>query len=218
MICWSFHSTWVTPNTWNINWGQFFNLKDLGELKQFPNVELNCATERLAIRQLNLIKTLSEDTGMLACKPQTGLVSPGHYLNEQSTWVPGEIGQLHRSRVGSLLQLSTKSKQNHCLEASSWGSYVADPTDADVKEVKHALRYLTGTCNTELLLKHGEYVQLSGHADANWVGEAHAKRRSKNGILIQYGNAVRYAASALQKCVLWVRQRPNISPYPKAVR
>lgn len=136
---------------------------------------------------------------MEAYKPRASPMSPGHYLIGALTWVYRENGQLYRSRVGSLLYLATNSGPDLCLAAITLESYVAGPTDDHMKGVKWTLRYSKCTTNTGLLLQSGENVELNASIDANWSGVAHEKRRSRNDILIWYGNAVVYAVSSLQK-------------------
>lgn len=158
-------------------------------------------TEGIPIRQLNFIKNLLEDAGVQTCRSQPSPMSPAHNFNEWSMRVFRDSGQLYRSQICSLLHLTTKSRPDLNLAFLTLGSYVADRADACGKGVKRVLKYSTVIGNTDQSVKPDEDVQLSGHIGANWGGEAHEKRGSRNVILIRYGNTVLFAASSVQECV-----------------
>lgn len=143
-----------------------FVLGDLGDPKQFQNMELNCTAERLTIRQKNSIKNLMENAGMLTCTPQPRSMSPCHRLNERTTSASEENGDLYHSHIGNLLYLATKSRPDVCLIPSTLGSYIADHR-CSTKVEKQELRYLVETCNAELHINPGGGVLLSAHIDAN---------------------------------------------------
>lgn len=63
------------------------------------------------------------------------------------------------------------------------------------------MRYLNGSKENKLILKPGEDNQLSASIDSNWGSKPSEGSRSRNGIIIRYGNALIYATSSLQECV-----------------
>lgn len=105
-----------------------FVLKDLGQPKQFLNMDLEWTPGAVSIRQKNLIENLLNESGMSDSKPQRSPVSPENDLNIKADSISKDDADKYRSHVGSLLYLATKSRPDLCLVASTLGSHVADPT------------------------------------------------------------------------------------------
>lgn len=60
---------------------------------------------------------------------------------------------------------------------------------------------MQGTRANTLLINHGKDTHLNAYVNANWVGNAILKQRSKTGIFLRYGTAALYLIRTMQKTV-----------------
>lgn len=68
--------------------------------------------------------------------------------------------------------------------------------------MKRVLRYLEGSKHICMQLGIGDLGQLNVYVDSSWCIELRSKRRSRTGILMQYGSTPIYVCSVLQRSIV----------------
>ncbi|XP_031273413.1 uncharacterized protein LOC116131894 [Pistacia vera] len=152
-----------------------FQMKELGQLKHFLGLEVDCTQEGIFICQQKYSKDLLKRFGMLECKP---ISTP----MEQNTKMCAHEGKdledatMYRKLVGSLIYLTlTRPDISYAVNAMSW--YMQNPKKPHLEAVRRILRYVKSTIDYDLLYKKGEDCKLVGYCDADYAGD-HDTRRS----------------------------------------
>ena len=108
--------------------------------------------------------------------------------------------QLYQSAIGSLLNLSTRTRPDIAYAVSNVARFCFKPTMEHWKSIKHIVRYLNGTRNYGLLYDKEKVMDFIGYSDADLAGDLD-DRRSTSGYLFKLSGAAVSWRSKKQSCV-----------------
>ncbi|CAN6466402.1 unnamed protein product [Victoria cruziana] len=179
-----------------------FKMKDLGPLRYFLGVEVDCKNDILTLSQHKYVLDVLHKTGMENCK---AISTPSLFNHKMSSKEgnPFYDPTLFRSVVG-MLQYLTFTRPDIVYSVNQVSQFMHAPTDAHMEVVKRILRYLKGTLNDGLVYsKDDRYLdghRLMTYTDADWAGDPD-ERRSVSGYCVFIGNNAVVWSSKKQKAV-----------------
>lgn len=159
--------------------GEDFELKDLGEVKDFLGIN----TERdgdgdYFISQPDYIAKIIDTAKLTEGKISKFPMDTGYHKLEGKELPTNE---LYRKVVGMLLYLSTNSRPDIAASVAILSQRVKNPRDVDMNEVKRVVRYLKGTQHEKLRLSSRNCKEiLFAYSDADWA-ENKVDRKSHSG-------------------------------------
>jgi hypothetical protein len=162
-----------------------FNMKDLGDLHYFLGIEVICTPKGILISQRHYALDILFRFGMADFKPISMPLDKTvkHRPDSGSVCDPTRFRRI----VGSLIYLTiTRPDLSYLVGVISL--YMARPTEEHLQSALRILRYVSGTKDRGLLYQAGTAVQLAGHTDADWAGNA-ADSRSTSGYAFTLGSA-----------------------------
>lgn len=146
-----------------------FSLKDLGETKYFPGVEMTRSSSGLHLRQQKYISDLLEKTKMTAVKPVSTPMSLTPKLSLKSGTKLDNASE-YRATIGNLQYMSF-TRPDKAYAVNKLSQYMHYPTDLHWSAAKRILRYLAGTPSHGILLRCNTPLTLHGFSDADWAGD-----------------------------------------------
>jgi hypothetical protein len=162
---------------------KYFSLKDLGILKSYLGLQIQCDSECIKINQTNYILSLLEKFNMSECKTvHTPLVKK--YMEKRSD---GEVGESYpyQNLIGGLMYLTQNSRPDIAHTTSYLSQFNTCFTKEHWNAAKRVLQYLKGTLNYSLVYRRsGE--PLKGFCDADWAN-CPIDRKSYTGYAFQLG-------------------------------
>ena len=142
-----------------------FSLKDLGNLSYFLGVEVIPQGQGILLSQRRYITELLAKTHMEMSKPVlTPLPTDSSSLTLSSGSLLSDPTE-YRAVVGSLQYLSL-THPDISFVVNRMSQFMHAPTDEHWNCVKRILRYLCGTPNEGLLLKHNSPLSLHAFSDS----------------------------------------------------
>ncbi|XP_022930089.1 uncharacterized protein LOC111436575 [Cucurbita moschata] len=153
-------------------------MKELGELKHFLGLEVDCTDEGLFLCQQKYTRDMLQKFNMLECKQASTLIETnakicaheGKKLNDKTTY---------RQSVGSLIYL-TLTRPNISYAVGVMSRYMQNLKKPHLDAARRILRYVKGTINYGLLYKRSKDCKLVGYCDDDYAGD-HDTRRSTTG-------------------------------------
>ena len=145
-----------------------FQMKDLGVLSLFLNIQFDFESDYVAMHQTRYIEQLLEKFKMKDCKSKAApcelnanklRVSDSNFLDDST---------LFRQVVGSLIYLMTCTRPDICYSVSMLSQFLEHPTRAHLEWAKHVLRYLSGTKSKSLIFRKCMNTKLQGFSDSDW--------------------------------------------------
>ncbi|XP_038896557.1 uncharacterized mitochondrial protein AtMg00810-like [Benincasa hispida] len=134
-------------------------MKELGELKHFLRLEIECSEKGLFLGQQKYAKYLLQKYGMSDCKP----ISTSMEVNKKFFMHEGK----------------------DIVDSTMYGElYLKNP---HLEAVRRILRYLKGTSEYGILCNKCEDYKLEGFYDANYATD-HVTRQSTIGYVFELGN------------------------------
>ncbi|XP_014489926.1 uncharacterized protein LOC106752708 [Vigna radiata var. radiata] len=168
-----------------------FALKDLGTPHHFLGVEILSVSAGLFLTQHHCIRDLLQSTAMNDVKPITTPMSTSCDLSANSDASTCNVSE-YRRIVGSLQYLSL-TRPDVSFSVNKLSQYMAAPTESHMQFAKRVLRYLKGTIDHGLQLRHESNPHLTAFCDADWAGDT-VDRRSTTSYIIYYGsNAISWS-------------------------
>ena len=198
-------STASLAETFKRDLGAIFNLKSLGRPEYIIGMHLNIQEDKISISQKQYITDLQDrfdETLMLGKPTQTPapanlrLTPAGTAGSEHS--LPADKS-LYRALVGSLMY-AVLTRPDIAAPVSMCARYLAEPTQAHLKQASRILRYLISTHETELVYHKTKQPVLCAYADASWGACPHT-RRSRFGFAVFFGRSLISWRSKLHNCI-----------------
>ncbi|KAJ0726566.1 putative RNA-directed DNA polymerase [Helianthus annuus] len=177
-----------------------FALQDLGKLSYFLGIEIVYRDRDIVLSQKKYILDLLHRANMSLAKPVPSPMTTSSNLSLSDS-PPHDNPVQYRQMVGAL-QYVTLSRPDLAFAVNKVCQFMQAPTTNHWSAVKRILRYLQGTINHGLLLRHDSGsllhaytdAQLTAFSDADWAG-CPDDRRSTGGFAIYLGrNLVSWAA------------------------
>jgi hypothetical protein len=161
---------------------QEFNMTDLGKLRLFLGIKIDCSENGMFLSQQVYIRQMLKKFGMEECKPvKTPMVlKPANESEEKDEDIPEKP---YRELVGSLMFLMLNTRPDISTAVNYYSRFQSEPKHSHWIGLKRILRYLQGTASHGLFYPRGECPALTCYADSDWAGGA--DRRSTSGFLIE---------------------------------
>jgi len=155
-----------------------FEIKTLGRLKYFLEIEVAHSKKGIFISQQKYIIDLLKETGKTACKPVSTPVDPNIKLGsaEEDNAVNKEMYQRLMSR---LIYLS-HTRPDIAFVVSLVMQFMHQPREAHLQAALRIVQYLKGTLGRGILVKRNKSVVLEAYIDAHYAGSV-VDRRSTTG-------------------------------------
>ena len=162
-----------------------FQMKELGQLKHFLGLEVDCTQEGIFLHQQKYSKDLLKKFGMLNCKPiSTPMESNAKMCAHEGKDV--EDATMYRQLVGSLIYL-TLTRPDISFAVGVMSRYMQSPKKTHLESVRRILRYVKSTLGHGIMYKKGGDCRLVGYCDADYAGD-HDTRRSTTGYVFMLGS------------------------------
>ncbi|KAK1424826.1 hypothetical protein QVD17_20164 [Tagetes erecta] len=186
-----------------------FALKDMGSLSYFLGIEITSQGNDVVLSQRKYINDLLERANLTKAKPvSTPITTSAKLALGDSALFDDPVK--YRQMVGAL-QYVTLSRPDITFAVNKVCQFMHSPTINHWSAVKRILRYLRGTSNYGLQIKHdssinlhaytdAEFQSLSAFSDADWAG-CPDDRRSTGGYAIYLGSNLVSWSARKQKTV-----------------
>ncbi len=164
---------------------QEFEMKDLGELRYFFDIEVIQSPKGIWLLQRQYALNKLSKYGMTSCKPisipleQNVKVSADERdLLEDTT--------MYRCIVGSLIYMTiTRPDLSYAVGVVS--QFMQTPRKPHLDVVRHILRYIKHTLHCGIFYESKSQLQIHGYMDADWAGNV-SDRRSTSGFFFSFGS------------------------------
>lgn len=161
-----------------------FDIKDLGEIKQYLGIEVTRDEKGIFhLNQAKYINKVVNEFGLDTAKISNVPMQPnyGKSAKEDDRGVLLSNTQ-YQKLLGCLLYISINTRPDISASVSILAQKVSMPQQEDWHELKRVLKYLKGTANFKLPLAAygGNDHILYGYSDANWA-EDRSDRKSNSG-------------------------------------
>ena len=145
-----------------------FEIKDLGNLKSFLDMEFTRSKEGIGVSQKKYVLDLLKETGMMGCRPVETPMEPNFKLQPASVDKVRETEKFQRL-VGRLIYLS-HTRPDIAFPISIVSQFMHSLGPEHFEAVHRILRYLKGTPGKGLLFKAQGHLQVEAYTDADLVG------------------------------------------------
>ena len=184
-----------------VNINKVFELKDLGEVKNFLSIEIGKDTKgNFMISQEKYIDEVVSSTGLKDAKVSRYPLDPGYDKVKCEDYL--EDNTEYQKMIGMLLYIATNTRPDISASVSMLSQKIKKPSRNDLNEVKRVIRYLKGTKELRLKVsdKDKEIKELYGYSDANWA-ENKVDRKSNSGYICMLNGGTVSWACRKQDCV-----------------
>ncbi|KAM0012969.1 putative RNA-directed DNA polymerase [Helianthus debilis subsp. tardiflorus] len=145
-------------------------IKDLGTLHYFLGIEVIHHQKNVLLSQRKYILDILQRSGLSDCKPVNSPMNISQVLTlDDSPLLPDPTQ--YRQIVGAL-QYSTLSRPDIAFAVNKVCQFMHAPTENHWSAVKRILRYLKGTSDLGLLIRHNSDSFLHAFTDAHWQDTA----------------------------------------------
>lgn len=178
-----------------------FEIKSLGEVKNYLGIEVENKDGSYHIKQEKYIKKIVTEFGLEEAKISKTPIDPGYEKEQQNNKSFLSSNEKYQKLIESLLYVALNLRPDIAASVAILAQKVSKPTEYDWNELKRVVRYLKGTANIQLRLETKDHDnQLIGYADANWA-ESRIDRKSNGGYAFKlFGGTVSWR-SKKQECV-----------------
>ncbi|KAJ0788607.1 putative RNA-directed DNA polymerase [Helianthus annuus] len=187
-----------------------FALKDMGQLHYFLGVEVVHKGSDLVLSQRKYVCEILHRAGLADCKAISTPMSTSHVLLPDDSPLLDDPSR-YRQTVGAL-QYATLSRPDIAFAVNKVCQFMHAPTENHWAGVKRILRYLKGTIDLGLWIRHNTGYHLQAFSDSNWNSNLHAfsdsdwagcpvDRRSTGGFAIYLGSNLISWSARKQKTV-----------------
>ncbi|KAK1436331.1 hypothetical protein QVD17_02110 [Tagetes erecta] len=150
--------------------GDTFAIKDLGNLEYFLGIELIPQQSGILLSQRKYITEVLQRAGLSDAKPVSNPMSTTQLLSLGDSPLFPEPAR-YREIVGSL-QYVTLSRPDIAFAVNKVCQYMHAPSENHWSAVIRILRYLKGTLEFGLLIRHKSNAALQAFTDVHWQGNA----------------------------------------------
>ena len=152
--------------------GSTFAIQDLGRLNYFLGIEIVPTGDNVILSQKKYILELLQKMGLSDSKPTPSpmITSPLLSINDSPTF---SDPTKYRQVVGGL-QYATLSRPDITFAVNKVCQFMHAPTENHWSAVKRILRYLKGTIDHGMLIRHSSYHYLQAFTDSHWQGSTNS--------------------------------------------
>lgn len=143
-----------------------FDMKDLGGLKYFLDIEVSRSKQGIFLSQRKYVTDLLKETGILGCQPIGTPIEQNHGLDELSDQVPADKGRYQRL-VGRLIYLS-HTRPDIANAVSVVSRLMHNSSEVHMNVVVKILRYLKSSPRKGLMFSKNNHAVVTGYCDSDW--------------------------------------------------
>jgi hypothetical protein len=163
---------------------QEFEMKDLGELCYFLDIEIIQSLKGIWLLQRQYALNKLSEYGMTGCKPISIPLEQNVKLNANERDV--EDTTMYRRIVGSLIYMTiTRPDLSYAVGVVS--QFMQTPRKPHFDAMRRILRYIKHTLHCEIFYEAKSQLKVHGYTDADWAGNV-SDRRSTSGFLFSFGS------------------------------
>ena len=183
-----------------VNIQKEFEVKDLGEVKQYLGIDVTKDAEgNFYLGQSKYIDKAIVTAGQVDARISKIPLDTGYDKLQDEEKL--KDNHEYRKLIGMLLYISTNSRPDIAASVSILSQKVSNPSKLDLNEVKRLIRYLKGTRDMKLKISNvDEELKLEAYSDANWA-ENRIDRKSNSGYVCFLGGGTISWACRKQSCV-----------------
>jgi len=164
---------------------QKFEMKDLGELRYFLDIEVIKSPKGIWLLQRQYALNKFSEYGMTGCKP----ISIPLEQNVKLSADEGELVEdttMYKHIVGSLIYMTiTRPDLSYAVGVVS--QFMQTPRKPHLDAVRCVLRYIKHTLQCGIFYEAKSQLQVHGYMDADWAGNV-SDRRSTSGFMFSFGS------------------------------
>jgi Reverse transcriptase (RNA-dependent DNA polymerase) len=141
----------------------WFEMKDLGEVKQFLGMEIEHEFNGIKIHQVDYIRTLLHQYRMQDCNPMKTPMDPSIKLNATTKSDIKVDSSRYQQYISELMLAAIATRPDIMFAVSQLSSYNSNPCQRHLAATKHVLGYLKGTINLGIVhIRHNILKSLRG--------------------------------------------------------
>ncbi|GJY67437.1 ribonuclease H-like domain-containing protein [Tanacetum coccineum] len=163
---------------------QKFKIKDLGELKNFPGIEVLKIKNGLCLNQRKYCIELLHEYGILACKPVATPMLENGILSHKETENDKLLKNItsYQKIVGKLIYLCN-TRPDIAFSVYYLSQHMHSPLQSYFKAALRVLRYLKSAPGTGIIYTKSSTSSISAYADSDWA-KCKMTRRSISGYCV----------------------------------
>jgi hypothetical protein len=180
-----------------------FAIKDLGEVNYLLGLQVkrDRKAKTLSLSQAKYTRDVLKRFEMETCRPrstpiiQSGAFDPTDCVDEGQ---PND-SHLYRAMVGAAQWLSTCTRPDIAYTTSQAAKVSAKPGEAHFRGVRHLLRYLQNTKDTEITYgtqDERDSNVVFGYSDADWGADPETRRSTSGYVFMMNGGPISWGSKA----------------------
>ncbi|RVX16317.1 Retrovirus-related Pol polyprotein from transposon RE1 [Vitis vinifera] len=154
-----------------------FEIKELGKLKYFLDIEVAYSTQGIFISQQKYVTDLLAETEKIGYKPVSTPLDPNHKLGEAKE-EPVVDKRMYQRLVGRLIYLA-QNRPDIAYSVSVINQFMHDPREPHIQATYRVLHYLKSNPGKGILFKKNNTLALKAYTDANYKGSLVDRRSTK---------------------------------------
>jgi len=164
---------------------QKFEMKDLGELRYFLDIEVIQSFKEIWLLQRQYALNKLFEYGMTNYKPISIPLEQNVKLNVNEGNLVKDT-TMYKRIVGSLIDMTiTRPDLSYVVGVVS--QFMQTPREPHLDVMKRILRYIKHTLQCGIFYEVKSQLQVHGYTEADWVGNV-SNRRSTNGFMFSFGS------------------------------
>jgi len=181
----------------------YYQMKDLGPVRQFLGLEIYQEKDKITVRQSNLILSVLERFGMAQCNGLgTPMETARQHRHKAKTELPisppavlsPEQQKQYQAIVGSIMYLAVGTRPDLSYTVSVLSKFNASATMENYLAAKRTLRYLQYTSDLGIDY-YKDYGTLSGFSDSDWAGDIDDRKSTSGFEFLLSKGAISWQAS-----------------------
>ncbi len=164
---------------------QKFEMKDLGELRYFLDIEVIQSPKGIWLLQRQYALNKSSEYGMTGCKPISIPLEQNVKLSANEKDLV-EDTTMYRRIVGSLIYM-TITRPDLSYAAGVVSQFMQTPRKLHLDAMRRILRYIKHTLQCGIFYEAKSQLQVHGYTNVDWAGNV-SDRRSTSGFMISFGS------------------------------
>ena len=174
-----------------------FEIKELGKVKHFLNIEVAYSTQEIFIYQQKYVTNLLTETRKIGCKLVSTPMDPNHKLGEAKE-EPVVDKRMYQRLVDRLIYLA-HTRPDIGYSVSVINQFMHDPREPHLQVVYRVLHYLKGNPGKGILFKNN-ILALEAYTDADYVGFLVDQRSTTGYCTFLGGNLLTWRS---KKALMW---------------
>jgi hypothetical protein len=164
---------------------QKFEMKDLGELCYFLNIEVIQSPKGIWLLQRQYALNKLFEYGMTGCKPISIPLEQNVKLSvDEGDLVEDTI--MYKRTMGSLIYI-TITRPNLSYAVGMVSQFMQTPRKPHLDAVRRILRYIKHILQCGIFYEAKSQLQVHGYTDVDWAGNV-SNRRSTSGFIFSFGS------------------------------